>query len=103
MPTKSLKDSSKNHRSNLEKNYKNIALLASEIDQTFSIENIENSEILKHVFYCLMGALFPTNNVDRLKEKRDSIFSKLVNVWPDNAEATKNALLTLIGETPRVS
>ena len=50
-----------------------------------------------------MGALFPTNNVDELKEKRDSMFSKLVNVWPDNAEATKNALLALIGETPRVS
>ena len=84
----------------LEDNFKNIESLASEIDQALSIEN---SETLKHVFYCLMGALFPTNNVDELKEKRDSLFSKLVNLWPNNAEATKNALLELIGENPRVS
>lgn len=84
----------------LEDDFKNIVSMASEIDQELSIEN---SETLKHVFYCLMGAIFPTNNVAKLKEKRDALFSNLVNAWPNSAESTKNALLELIGENPRVS
>jgi len=84
----------------LEDNFRNIVSFASNLDQVVSYENIES---IKHIFYCLMGALFPTNNIEELKNKRDATFSQLANIWPNSAIRTKNALLALIGETPKVS
>jgi len=63
----------------------------------------EHPELFPHVFYCLMGALFPTNDIEELRKKRDCVFSKLLEFWPDKSILTKSALAELIGETPRVS
>lgn len=84
----------------LEDNFKSIVHLASELEEDLLVEN---NKILKHTFYCLMGALFPTNNIQELKNARDAAFSKLSEIWPNTAKRTKKAMLELIDEVPRIS
>jgi hypothetical protein len=63
----------------------------------------EPAEYIPHAFYCLMGALFKTYDVKVLRRDRDREFLKLLDIWPDEALRTKNALLKIIGEQPLVS
>lgn len=60
-------------------------------------------EIIPHVFYCLMGALFKTYDVELLRRERDKIFTMLVDHWPNDAKRTKEALQAIIGEKPHIS
>jgi len=62
-----------------------------------------NDAYMPHVFYCLMGALFPIHDSKKLKIERDRVFTKLLTIWSDEAPKTKMAIQNLIGEKPLVS
>lgn len=63
----------------------------------------DSPELLRHAFYCLMGALFPIHDNDDLRQARDGVFTRLSRQWPASAPRTLGALTALIGEQPRVS
>jgi hypothetical protein len=63
----------------------------------------EDSILTKHVFYCLMGALFPTHDKAKLKANRDAVFTNLLKYWPNDAMTTRTAIKALIGEEPLVT
>jgi len=67
------------------------------------LEDLLDDQIYRHAFYCLMGALFPVHDVDQLRTLRDKSFQKLLDVWPRNAQMTRHAIESLIGEQPMVS
>ena len=60
-------------------------------------------EYLRHASYCLMGALYPTYDRERLRIERDQGFSELLEFWPDDAPRTRGTIQSLIGEIPRIS
>ena len=62
-----------------------------------------SEEYIPHVFYCLMGALFPIHDSEKLKAERDRVFTELLDIWPKDAQRTKKAIINLIGEKPLVS
>lgn len=62
-----------------------------------------NDTYMPHVFYCLMGALFPIHDSEKLKIERDRVFTELLEIWSDDAPKTKAAIQNLIGEKPLVS
>lgn len=62
-----------------------------------------SEELLRHLFYCLMGALFPIHDSEKLKVERDRVFTELLAKWSDNAIRTRGAIEKLIGEKPLVS
>lgn len=63
----------------------------------------ELAEYIPQAFYCLMGALFKTYDVEVLRRDRDREFLKLLDIWPDEALLTKNTLRKIIGEQPLIS
>ena len=63
----------------------------------------EAPELIRHAFYCLMGALFAIHDSERLRVERDRVFSGLLEAWPKDASQTRTVLQGLIGEKPRVS
>lgn len=65
--------------------------------------NGEPQNYLRHAFYCLMGALFPIHDSERLRVERDRVFMILLEAWPKDASQTRAALQSMIGETPKVS
>lgn len=65
--------------------------------------NGEPFDLIPHVFYCLMGALFKTYEIEILRRERDKIFTILIDHWPKDAKRTKEALRATIGEQPHVS
>ena len=67
------------------------------------LETLLDDNICRHAFYCLMGALFPVHDVNQLRSLRDESFRRLLDVWPNNARMTRNAIESLIGEKPIVS
>ncbi len=62
-----------------------------------------NDNYMSHVFYCLMGALFPIHDSEKLKIERDRVFSELLEIWPNDAQKTRKSITNLIGEKPLVS
>ena len=60
-------------------------------------------EFVPHAFYCLMGALFKTYDVDVLRRQRDQVFHSMLECWPEDAVATRLAMQGMIGEQPLVS
>jgi glycosyltransferase involved in cell wall biosynthesis len=68
-----------------------------------SLEKLLDAQVCRHAFYCLMGALFPIHDVNRLRELRDRSFERLLKVWPSSASMTRTVLASLIGEQPIVS
>ena len=67
------------------------------------LESLLDEQISRQAFYCLMGALFPINNINQLRINRDKSFQMLLDVWPKNAQMTRHAIESLIGEQPIVS
>lgn len=60
-------------------------------------------ELVPHVFYCLMGALFKTYNIEVLRRERNKLFTRLLKIWPNDAKRTKNTLRKILSEQPRIS
>ena len=67
------------------------------------LETLLDEQVCRHAFYCLMGAIFPVHDVDQLEILRDKSFRKLLDIWPENARMTRDAIESLIGEQPIVS
>ena len=63
----------------------------------------ESELLLRHMYYCLMGALFFTYKADELRRDRDATFGRLLDVWPEQAPRTRAVMADLIGEQPVVS
>jgi len=63
----------------------------------------DSPDYLPHAFYCLMGALFKTYDANVLRQQRDEVFGRMLGHWPLDAQATRRALQTVIGEHPLVS
>lgn len=83
-----------------ENNQKEVVDYANLLES--QLENV-NNRYMSHVFYCLMGALFPIHDSEQLKIERDRVFSELLKIWSDDAPKTKMAIEKLIGEKPLVS
>ena len=66
------------------------------------LDNVNNT-YMPHVFYCLMGALFPIHDSEKLKIERDRVFTELLEIWSNEAPKTRMAIQNLIGEKPLVS
>lgn len=82
------------------KNEQEIANYASQLE--IQLKNY-SEEYIPHVFYCLMGALFPINDSEKLKVERDHVFAELLEIWPVDAQRTRKAIRNIIGEKPLVS
>lgn len=77
-----------------------ISPIARQLENDLSRDPIE---LIPHIFYCLMGALFKTYDVEILRRERDNAFMQLLSVWPSEAGRTRNTLQRVIGEVPHVS
>ncbi|MDN5201208.1 glycosyltransferase family A protein [Fulvivirgaceae bacterium BMA10] len=83
-----------------EQDHKNVVEYANLLETQLS--NVTDT-YMAHVFYCLMGALFPIHDSEKLKIERDHVFTELLKIWSDEAPKTKMAIQNLIGEKPLVS
>ena len=83
-----------------EDNRGNIVFYANKME--FQLKHY-SEEYMPHVFYCLMGALFPIHDSEKLRIERDRAFIKLLEIWPESAPRTRESLENLIGEKPLVS
>jgi len=77
-----------------------VPLLGRQLERGLSADP---PEYLPHAFYCLVGALFPIYDNERLCIERDSVLHGLLEAWPEDACRTRVALQGVIGEPPRVS
>ena len=74
-----------------------IPRIASDLERGLRGESLM---CIRHSFYCLMGDLFQTHDVELLREMRDETFLALADRWPSSADRTREVLLSMIGEQP---
>ena len=80
--------------------FKEVPLLGRQLERGL---RTDPPEYLPHAFYCLVGALFPIHDNERLRIERDGMLRSLLVAWPEDAYRTRVALQGVIGEPPRVS